>query len=453
MKKQNCLVLEVFRMLGALLLASSSSLAQIGQPAAPPPGTVANQLPVSGRTAQTGSVTTVQSPVPGTTTSVNTLNTSVEVSGSFAGSASSTAKAPFSGKLSFREAIQRSLDYNLGSIEMAQVLRESQGQTRVARSSLLPNLNASLSETAQQINLAIAGIRFHSPLPGFSIPTIVGPYNYFDLRARLSQTVLDVTTWKNYRSTQEIARANASALKDARDLVVLAVGSTYLDVIAANARVDSARAQLDTANALFQQASQQRAVGLVAQTDVNRSRVQVLTQQERLTTLQNDLSKQKINLARLTGLPANDQFEITDDVPFSAAPAIDIDDALQKAYSQREDLKAAEAQIRAASLTRSAARAERLPSLSLSADYGVNGLTPNHSHGTFNVTGTLSVPIWQGGRTEGDIEQADAALSQRIAEAEDLRGKIEGDVRNAYLDLQAAADQVGVAEENLTVTR
>ena len=177
-------------MLGALLLASSSSLAQIGQPAAPPPGTVANQLPVSGRTAQTGSVTTVQSPVAGTTTSVSTLNTSVEVSGSFAGSASSTAKAPFSGKLSFREAIQRGLDYNLGSIEMAQVLRESQGQTRVARSSLLPNLNASLSETAQQINLAIAGIRFQSPLPGFSIPTIVGPYNYFDLRARLIPTLL-----------------------------------------------------------------------------------------------------------------------------------------------------------------------------------------------------------------------------------------------------------------------
>jgi outer membrane protein TolC len=217
--------------------------------------------------------------------------------------------------------------------------------------------------------------------------------------------------------------------------------------------VNSAQAQLDTAKTLFEQTAQRRAVGLVAQTDVNRSRVQMLTQQERLTTLQNDLAKQKINLARLTGLPANDQFEITDNVPFSAAPPIRINDALQEAYAQRQDLKAAESQVRAATLTRAAARAERLPSVSLNADYGVDGLTPDQSHGTFNVTGTLNVPIWRGGRTEGDIEQADAALSQREAEAEDLRGKIESDVRGAYLDVQAAANQVDVASENLKVTK
>jgi outer membrane protein TolC len=48
-------------------------------------------------------------------------------------------------------------------------------------------------------------------------------------------------------------------------------------------------------------------------------------------------------------------------------------------------------------------------------------------------TRTLSVPIWQGGRSEGEIQQTDAALSQRVAEAEDLRGKIESDVRTHIL--------------------
>jgi outer membrane protein TolC len=115
-------------------------------------------------------------------------------------------------------------------------------------------------------------------------------------------------------------------------------------------------------------------------------------------------------------------------------------------------LKAAEAQVRAAERERSAARSERLPSLSLSADYGAIGTNPASSHGTFSVVGTLRFPIWQGGRTEGDIQQADAALVQRQAELEDLRGRIESDVRNAYLDLQAAAGQVEVARENLQVS-
>ena len=439
--------------LAFLFIGAASACAQLGPAAAPSQGTVATQLPLSGRGGQTGSVTATQSPTPSTTTSVNTLNTTVQPSGPFAGSASSISKTPFSGKLSFREAIQRGLDYNLGAVGLNQAVRQSHGQTRVARSSLLPNLIATASETEQQTNLAVAGIRFHSPIPGFSIPEIVGPFNYFDLRARLTQSLADITAWKNYRSAEETARANEFSMQDARDLVVLAVGGAYLQVLAAKARVESAKAQLDTATALFQQTSQQRAVGLLAQTDVNRSRVQMLTEQERLATLSNDFSKQKINLARLTGLPANDQFDVSDDIPFSAAPDLKIEEALVQAYARRQDLKAAAAQIHASELTRSAARAERLPSLALNADYGADGLNPSNAHGTFSVTGTLTVPIWRGGRTEGDIEQADAAVSQRQAEIEDLRGKIEGDVRSAFLDLQAAANQIEVADQNRKVTQ
>jgi len=84
----------------------------------------------------------------------------------------------------------------------------------------------------------------------------------------------------------------------------------------------------------------------------------MLTEQERLETLKNDLAKQKINLACMIGLPSNDQFDISNTIPFSAGPAIDIDGALKNAYSRREDLKAAESQLRASQLTRSAARAE-----------------------------------------------------------------------------------------------
>jgi outer membrane protein TolC len=116
-------------------------------------------------------------------------------------------------------------------------------------------------------------------------------------------------------------------------------------------------------------------------------------------------------------------------------------------------LKAAQAQVRAAERARSAARAERLPSLSLTADYGVIGTNPAQAHGTFAVVGSLKFPIWNGGRIEGDVEQADAALTQRRAEVDDLRGQIETDVRKAYLDLEAARSQVEVATENLQVTK
>jgi outer membrane protein TolC len=164
-------------------------------------------------------------------------------------------------------------------------------------------LNGYTSETVQQVNLRAFGVRVTSPVPGFSIPTIVGPFNFFDLRATLTQTVIDRTALNNYRSSAETLRANQFFAEDARDLVVLAVGGAYLQVIAAKAKVDSERAQLETANALYQQALEQRSAGVIALTDVNRSQIQALTEQQRLLSLENDLAKQKINLARMTGLP------------------------------------------------------------------------------------------------------------------------------------------------------
>lgn len=395
---------------------------------------------------------TVQTPVPGVTSSVNTINTSVQMQGPYAGSVPGAGKA-FSGKLSLREAVERALAYNLGTEGLTQAMRQARGQAHVARSALLPNVNGYLRETVLQQNLQAMGFRFNFHFPGISIPTIVGPFNYYDLRAQLTQTVADLTAMNNYRSAQELMKADAASLKDARDLVVLAAGGAYLQVIAAQARVNSARAQIDTARALFKQTQERRSVGLNPQIDVNRSQVQLQTEEQRLMSLENDLAKQKINLARVVGLPPNPAYEITDDVPYSPAPDLTVEQALKQALANRADLQAAEAQVRAAERAHSAARWEHLPSLAFEADYGAIGINPAQSHGTFTVSGTLRIPIWQGGRIEGEEQQADAALAQRRAELADTRGRVEADVRDALLDVQTAASQLAVARNNQKVAR
>ncbi len=102
--------------------------------------------------------------------------------------------------------------------------------------------------------------------------------------------------------------------------------------------------------------------------------------------------------------------------------------------------------MHAAEFSRKAAVAERFPTLDFAADYGVIGTNPANSHGTFSVAGELRFPIWAGGHARGDIEEADAGLQQRRAEYEDLRARVEADVRTAFLDLTAAAEQVRVAQ-------
>ena len=440
-------------MRGAICLAV---LAGTAWPQGPPQNSAgapsqAMQLPLSGRAvSQNGSVNSVQSPIPGVTSSVNTLNSSVQVQGPYSGS--SDVK-PFGGKLSFREAIDHALEYNLGIGGITAAIRQARGQSKVARGALLPNLSAALRETVQQSDLAALGVRINIPVPGFQFPTVVGPFNYFDLRATLTQTVADLTALNNYRSAGELIKANEAAMRDARDLVVLATGGVYLQAVAANARIRSAEAQRETANALLRQTQDRRSVGLVAQIDVNRAQVELQTQEQRLTTLRNEVSKQKIALARIAGLPVTDAYDLVDDIPYSAAPVLSVEQAMQQALVNRADLQSASFQVRSAERARTAARAERLPSLALSADYGAIGVNPSQSHGTFGVTGTLRIPIWAGGRTEGAIEQAEAALDQRRSEAADVRGRIVADVRSAFLDLQAASQQVDLARNNQAVAR
>ena len=435
-----------------VLSVASAAFAQLTGGGGQSSGSQPALVPLSGRTSAGGSVVASQTPIPGATASVDTINPTVQVQGPFSGSLPSTRR-PFTGALALRDAIDRGLDYNLGAVSLSNVVRQARGQRAVARSALLPNLMADLTQIRQQVNLAAFGFRFSSPFPGFTFPTVVGPFNQVDFRARVSQSVFDLTAWNNYRASGETQRAHELSAEDARDLVVLAVGGTYLQALAARARVESGRIQLETANALFQQNAQRRAVGLVAQVDVDRSQVQALTQQQRLITIQNDFAKQKINLARIIGLPPTDQYNLADDVPFEPAPVLPIEAALRRAREERADLKASEAQLKAAERALSAAWSERLPTVAVNADIGAIGNTPSDARRTFSIVGTVRVPIWQGGRVEGHIEQAEAAVAQRRAELEDLSSLIESDVRKAFLDVQSAGSQVEVAKKNREITQ
>jgi len=106
---------------------------------------------------------------------VNTLNPTVQAEGAYAGSISGFSKMPFSGKLSLQDAIRRGLDYNLGTVGLNQAVRQSHGQTRVARSALLPNLTGDLAETVEQTSLAASGFNKFK-ISGFALPTVIGPF-------------------------------------------------------------------------------------------------------------------------------------------------------------------------------------------------------------------------------------------------------------------------------------
>jgi len=343
--------------------------------------------------------------------------------------------------LTILDTINRALQHNLAMLNAEEAVGRARGERWTAMADLLPNIDGYVNETRQVINLAAFGF---NPAQ-FGFPNIVGPFNVFDARVRVSQSIFDAHALNSARAESHNVAAAEHMVKSARDLVVLVSANLYLQALAARSRTDSARAQVQTAEAVFQQASNLKENGLVAGIDVVRADVQLGTERQRLTAAQNDFEKAKLQLARVIGLPPGQVFELVEELPYVPLPDMTLDAALERAYQVRPDYLAALERVQAAEATRRAVSGELLPAVRLHADYGTLGLTPADSHYTYGITGAVTVPIFDGGRTRGRLAEADVDLRNRRAEAEDLKARIYYDVKSAFLDLQASGDQLQVA--------
>jgi outer membrane protein TolC len=379
---------------------------------------------------------------PATSSVTVTIPASVS-QGGFTGSvpAGKVASEPLS--ISFLGAIDSGLKQNLGVLLSDDNTLAARGAKWKELSNLLPNVVAKGQETVQQTSLAALGFR----IPG--IPRVIGPFNYFDARAFLNQSLFNWNYIQKERAAAENLKAAEYSYKDARELVVLVTGNAYLEAIAGAARVETAGAQVTTAQALYDRAVDQQNAGVIPVIDRLRAQVELQSRQQQLIASRNDFAKQRLALARIIGLPLGQEFVLSDKAPYDLLVPPSLEESLRRAYASRPDYQAALAQTRAAELSRRAASAERYPSLDLEGDYGDIGVNPASSNGTFHVAGTVTVPIFQGGKVHADVLQAEAALRQAKARLEDLRGQIDNDVRTALLDLDAAADQVQVARSSV----
>jgi len=409
------------------LLVGMRALAQYNLPATPAPYNPIALAEVTGapRTA-----------VQGQQNSYQTLSQNPFLGGVPAGGLNPTPMA-----LSLKDAVALGLKQNLGGVLATDLITDAWGQRWQALSQLLPNVVIDTGFGIHQINVkAQLGITIPRE------PPILGPFGYFDSRAYLTESAFDWTSIERVRASRARLKSAEFSSKDARELIVLVAVSNYLLVIADQSEVESAISQRDTAKAILQQASDQKTAGLASAVDVLRSQVELQSREQKLIVAQNDLAKQKLVLARAIGLPPGQRFEITTNVPYQELTPSGLDEAIQSAYKVRPDFQSQMNQVLSAELERKAASAERYPTVGVEVDYGLSGVNPGSSHGTVDAAATLRIPIFQGGRVHGDILRADASLARERHQLDDLRARIDQEVRDAYLDLDAAAREVSVEE-------
>jgi outer membrane protein TolC len=402
-----------------LCLAAAAATAQTPLTVSPVPGSMQQTPPIS----------------PAQTPQLDTFN----------GSAMVDKPVPETIQLSILTAINRGLRHNLGLLLSEEQTEAARAQYRRNLSGLLPSVNAGVSDSVNQINLAAFGI----PTPTTLTSPVVGPFGLFQAQATMSETLLDFSVLNHVRAAAENQKTASFSLRDAREIVVLAVGNQYLLALASAARLETAKAQLVTAQAIYQQAQDMKKAGVSPGIDVLRAQVQMQSQQQRLLAAENQVAQQKMVLARAIGLPVSQAFALTDKVPYAPLPEMNLEESLVRAYKERPEYLAAVSRVRSAEIEVKAAKGEAMPTVQINGQYGVDGPTPASSAQVYGLSGGVNIPIFQGGRVKADVALAETRLRDTRMQLDDLHNRVELEVRSALLDVRTSNEQVSVANQSV----
>lgn len=342
-----------------------------------------------------------------------------------------------------RQAISSAIETNLTTKLAKADTDAARAQALQAASALLPSVIGAASQSRIfKENLAALG------LSGGPIPQMIGPYDVFDARLRLTETVFDLPSIRRYQAAgagQELAARQEEA---AKEQVAAAAALAYVEALRAQKAVAAAQADVDLAARLQAQAEDQARQGTANGVDVVRAKTRSSDADVELLEAQVSERNALIRLKRVAGWPLDEEIALADDLAQTPADAGPLDGALAAAVRFRPEIAAAQAEERQDDLLLTAAQALRAPSLAVNADVGLSGNVPdNGARTTGSIGAGISVPIFAGGFIRGRVEEARAARSRSRARVADVRAQVEEDVRLAFENLSEARRQVSASAQ------
>jgi outer membrane protein TolC len=365
-------------------------------------------------------------------------------------SAALFAQAPLN--LSLKQAVDLALapDGNTRVKLAEEAIRQAEARSAESRAALLPNVDGAISEESATRNLNAFGFSFsHIPIPGFVIPTFVGPFDVFDARVNATQSVFDFSSIRNYQAAKASAEAIRADNQGTRDQVAGQVARAYLAGLRAQAARDTAKANVELSEALLKLAQSTKAAGTGTGIEVTRAEVQLANDRQQLVVAENGVESSHLQLLKVIGLKLENPVVLAAELAYAPVENVETGRALATARENRSEMKAQQYREQSAKLSYGAAKFERLPSLSAFGDYGSSGTTPNNSVPTRTVGASLRIPFFDGGRRDARRAESASEYRQEKIRTADLQDQIELDVRLALQSLNSADAEVKAAEEGL----
>jgi outer membrane protein TolC len=353
-------------------------------------------------------------------------------------------------RLTLDQAVNLALKQNTTAQIAVLSAAESAQDQRIALSALLPQAQLSASEEWQRVNILaqFGGTRI---FPGF--PAHVGPYSIFSAGPSFNGPLFDLTLFRRYQASRNAANAAKAESLSTREQVILLVVSQYIGTLRSMADVQASQSRVDLAQALYEQASDLQKQGVGTGIDTLRSNVELQNEKQRLIVAQTNRETSLFGLSRLLNLDPRQKVELSDSLGFFDTPQPEVESSIEEGLAARPEWKSLQEQMRAAENQRKAATESRLPSVRFSGNWAQLGSTPTTVIPTYAYAGTVSIPLFTGGRIRAEIARSGLEIQRLQQQQADLRNSIALDVKTALMNLEAARNEVTVANLGVELSK
>jgi len=352
-------------------------------------------------------------------------------------------------RLTVKRAITIAMEGNAGVRIATEVAQQADSRVAQARAGLLPNIDGQVSQSNQTRNLEALGLRITSPASGFTIPRFVGPFKVFDARATGLQTIIDLPVLRRYQASKAGRAAARSEVDAVAEEAAASVARAYVAALRADAEVGAVRENITLAEAILKQSEELKTAGNGTGMEVTRAQVQLAHERQRLIVIENERQRARLQLLRAMGVDLDTEIALDDVLEYRSVNPQTMTEALTRALGERPDYRAQLERESNAKLAGSAAKLERVPSVTFFGDYGSIGTSINNAFATRTYGLSATVPIFDGGRR--DARRAETASQYRAEHIRttDTEKQIALEIKIALDSLRSADEEVRVAREGL----
>ncbi|MFY9852653.1 MAG: TolC family protein [Terracidiphilus sp.] len=362
---------------------------------------------------------------------------------SLAASITAVAQQPAPYRLTLQDAIQKALQANLSVLVAGTRVEEAEGaRVRRLSAALLPRVNAETYANVQNHDLRAEGLSFS----GLPIPSVVGPLSNYDFRIYAQQNVVDLGSYRELKASERALDAGRMDERDARDLIVRAIASLYLNAQSAAARADTAQSRVTDSNALYKLAKDKHDAGTATGVDVLRAEVQMANDRQALLVAENQTKQALLELARNMGMNPGTPLELAEPLNYRPLNQPEIETLASAALVTRADYLSLVSQKEGLVEQQRANHARSYPKLSINGNIGEIGRSIGSVQTTGLIQGQIDFTLFDRDRN-GEAQELASRVKRMDDQISDLHRGIEEDLRASLLNLDSANEQVIVARE------